>query len=72
MFWDYPLACLKAQTSSFVLSMTFVGLDKTCNQSQGSGYSAYLQDILIYSKTEKEHLEMLDNAFKCLQKSVSK
>ena len=30
------------------------GLNKTSNQSQGSGYLAYLDDILIYSKTQKE------------------
>ena len=43
-------------------------LHKTPNQGQGSGYLAYLDDILIYSKTEKEHLQMLDKAFKCLLK----
>ena len=30
---------------------------------------AYLDYILIYSRTEKEHLEMLDKAFKCLLKA---
>ena len=30
---------------------------------------AYLDDILIYSRTEKEHLEMLDKAFKHLLKA---
>ena len=33
-------------------------------QDQGCGYMAYFDDILIYSRTEKEHLEMLDNVFK--------
>ena len=42
------------------------GLDKTSNQGQGSGYLAYLDDILIYSRTKKECLKMLDKAFKCL------
>ena len=32
-------------------------------QGQGCGYMAYLDDILIYRRTEKKHLEMLDNAF---------
>ena len=41
-------------------------------QCQGCGYMAYLDDILIYSKTEKEHLEMLDNALKCLLKAKLK
>ena len=39
------------------------GLNKTSMKSQGSGYLAYLDDKLIYSKTKKEHLEMLNNAF---------
>ena len=39
------------------------GLNKASNKSQGSGYLAYWDDILIYSKTEKEHLEMLNNAY---------
>ena len=38
-------------------------------QGQDCGYMAYLEDILIYSRTEKEHLEMLDNTFKCLLKA---
>ena len=40
------------------------GFDKVNTQGQGCGYMACLDDILIYSRTEKEHLEMLDNAFK--------
>ena len=45
------------------------GLNKTSDKSQISGYLAYLDDILIYSKTEKEHLEMLNNALECLSKA---
>ena len=44
-------------------------LDKTSNQGQGSGYLAYLDDILIYSKTEKEHLQMIEKALKGLLKA---
>ena len=29
----------------------------------------YLYGIMIYSRTEKEHLEMLDKTFKCLLKA---
>ena len=47
-------------------------LDKTSNKIQGSEYLAYLDHTLIYSKTEKEHLEMLNNAFKCLHKASLK
>ena len=43
-------------------------LDKTSNQGQGSGYLAYLNDVLIFSKIEKEHLQMLEKAFKCILK----
>ena len=46
--------------------------DKTSNKSQGSGYLAYLDGILIYSKMENKHLEMLNNAFKCLSKASLK
>ena len=34
--------------------------DKTSAQGQGSGYLAYLDDILIYRRTKKEYLQMLD------------
>ena len=44
-------------------------LDKTANQGQGLDYLAYLDNILIYSKTEKEHLQMLDKAIKHLLKA---
>ena len=45
------------------------GLDKTSTHGQGSGYLAFLDDILIYSRTSKEHLQMFDKAFKCLLKA---
>ena len=46
-----------------------LGLDKTSNKHQGSGYLAYLVDTLFYSKTEKECLEMLNSAFECIHKA---
>ena len=51
------------------LIYNLIGLEKTSDKSQGSGYLAYLDDILIYRKTETEHLEMLNNAFKHLSKT---
>ena len=43
--------------------------DRTSMQGQGSGYLAYLDDLLIYSRAEKEHLQMLDKTFKHLLKA---
>ena len=48
------------------------GLDETSTKSQGLGYLAYLDDRLIYSKTEKKHLDMVSNALECLQKASHK
>ena len=48
------------------------GVNKVCTQCQGSGCLAYLDNILIYSRTENEHLEILDKAFKHLLKAVLK
>ena len=42
------------------------------HQGQASGYSAYLDDILIYSKTEKEYPQGMEKAFKCLMKAKLK
>ena len=39
------------------------------NLGQGLGHLVYLNDILIYSKTEKENLKMLEKAFKHLLKA---
>ena len=45
------------------------GLDETSIKCQGSGCVAYLDDILIYSKTQKEHLDMINNVFESLHKA---
>ena len=42
---------------------------KTLSKCQGLGNLACLDDILIYSKREKEHLEMYNNAFEHLSKA---
>ena len=59
------------QGSDFFIHLIYnlCRLDMISNQGQGSGYLAYLEDILIYSRTENEHLQMLDKAFKCLLKA---
>ena len=44
------------------------GLEETSQRSPGLGYLAYIDDISIYSKMEKEHLDMISNAFEYLQK----
>ena len=51
------------------LIYNFIELDKTSTQGQGSGYLVYLDDILIYSRTEKDHLQLSDKAFRCLLKA---
>ena len=48
------------------------GLDETSHKSQGSEYLAYLDYLLIYSKMEKEHIDMISNAFECLHKASLK
>ena len=64
-----PFGLSQGPDSFLQLIYDLFGVNKTSNQSQVSGYLAYLDDILIYSKTEKEHLEMLNDAFKCLSKT---
>ena len=62
--------CLFQGPDFFIcLIYNLFGLDKTSTQGQGYGYLAYLDNILIYSRSEQEHLQMLDKAFKCLLKS---
>ena len=67
------LPCGLSQGPDFFIYLIYdlFGLDKTSNKSQGSGYFAYLDDILIYSKMEKEHLAMLNNAFEHLSQNWS-
>ena len=59
----------KAKTFFICLIYNLFRIDETSTNSQGSGYLAYLDDNLINSKTEKEHLDMISNAFKCLHKA---
>ena len=63
------MACLRPDFFIHCIYYDLFGLDKTSNQGQGFRHLAYLDNILIYSKTEKEHLQMLDKAFKCLIKA---
>ena len=54
------LPCGLSQSPNFFLWLIYdlFRLHKTSNQSQGSGYLVYLDNILIYSKTKK-------NTYKC-------
>ena len=70
--FEFPrLPCGLCQCPDFFIHLTYdlFGLEKTPSQGQGSGYLAYLDDILICNRTEKEQLEMLDKSFKCLLKA---
>ena len=60
-----------AQGPDFFIQLIYdlFGLDKMSNRGQGSGYLAYLENILIYSKTEKGNLHMIEKAFKCILKA---
>ena len=42
----------------FGLIYDLFGLDRTSPQGQGSGYLAFLDNILIHSRKEKEHLQI--------------
>ena len=68
-FWRLPFGPSQGPYIFIWLIYDIFGLYKTSNQSHGWGYLVYLDSILIYSKTEKEHLEMLNNAFECLSKA---
>ena len=68
-FLRLPFGLSQGPDFFICLIYNLFGLDKTPHKSQGLGYLAYLDDILIYSKMENEHLDMISNAFKCLQKA---
>ena len=72
--WIFKITFQLSQGPNFFILLIYdlFRLNKTSNKSQGSGYLAYLEDILIYSKTEKEHLEILNDAFKHLPKASLK
>ena len=55
-FLRLPFGLSKALDFFIHLIYDLSGLDKTFAQDQGSGYLAYLDNILIYSTTEKENL----------------
>ena len=65
-FLRIPFGLSQGPDLSIWLVYDLFRLDNMSNQGQGSAYLAYLDDILIYSKTEKEHLLMIEKAFRCL------
>ena len=71
-FLRFHLALSQGPAFFIYLIYDLLKLDNTSTQGQGSGYLAYLDNILIYSRTEKEHLQMLHNAFKCLLMAILK
>ena len=71
-FLRLPLGLSQGPDFLIHLIYDLFGLDKTSHKSQGLGYLTYLDDLLIYSKTEKEHLDMISNVFECLHKASLK
>ena len=63
-----PFGLLQGPEFFIRLIYDLSGLDKSSYNSPGSGYLAYLDDILIYRKMGQEHLDMISKAFECLQK----
>ena len=60
-----------SQGPDFFIHLIYIifGLNKVSRQGQCSRYIAYLDDILIYRRPEKEHIEMVDIVFKCFLKA---
>ena len=68
-FLRLPFALSQGPDFFIRLIYDLFGLDKSSHKSPGSGYLMYLDDILIYSRMEEEHLDMISKAFECLQKA---
>ena len=67
-FLRLPFGLLQGPDFFIRLIYDLFALDKSHN-IPGSGDLAYLDNILIYSRTEKEHLDMISKAFEVLQKA---
>ena len=57
-FRRLPFGLSKGPDFFIYIICNIFGLDKVSTQGQVSRHMAYLDDILIYSRTEKEHLVM--------------
>ena len=65
-FLRLPFGLSQGQDFFIRLIYDLFRLDTSSHNSQGSGYLAYLYDILIDRQMEEEHLDMISNAFECL------
>ena len=61
------MVCLNAQTSSFGSFM--ISSAWTRHLTKVKVQDIYLDNILLYIKTKKEHLQMIEKAFKHLLKA---